>query len=171
MRFSYFLTKATNRQSEHVRIFFFPRQQYLRERASTSRYMHIGCLVTYRERNGNWFYVCVFYMNCTALRHTGHSNEYISCTETVTAQSLQLLGYVLCNRGPRVWFRLWRDFSTQCADRFCGPLWPPPFWYWGFYPWGKVAGTWRLFLHHLVPRCKMYGATPPLPHVPSWRGS
>ena len=114
--FSWWITKATNRQSEHVILINFPRQQWLRERTSVRRYMHIACLVIYKEQNGYWFYVCRFYMNCTALRHTCHSNEFILCTETGIAQSLQLLGYVVCNRGPR--FRLClckRLFYTMCS--------------------------------------------------------
>jgi len=97
MRFSCWITKATNTQSEHVIFITFPRQQWLRERASIRRYMHIDCLVTYKERDGYWFYVCRFCMNFIALRHTCHINTFISCTETGIAQSLQLLDYVLCN--------------------------------------------------------------------------
>ena len=108
MRFSCYITKATNRQSEHVMRINFPRQRRLRERTSIRRYMHIACLVTYKERNGYWFCVCKFYMYCTALRLTGHSNAFISCTETGMANSLQLLGYVLCDRGRRIRFRLCR---------------------------------------------------------------
>ena len=71
------ITKATNRHSEHVILVTFPLQQRLRERTSIRRYMHIACIVTYKERNGYWFCVCRFYMNCTALRHTYHSNTFI----------------------------------------------------------------------------------------------
>ena len=92
LHFSCWITKATNRHSEHVTLPNFPRQQRLRERTSIRRYMHIACLVTYKQRNGYWvcvcvfcvcvfcvcvFCVCVFYMNCTALRHTCHSNAFI----------------------------------------------------------------------------------------------
>jgi len=73
--------------------------------------MHIACLVTYKERNGYWFSVCVFYMNFTALRHTCHINAIILCIETWIAQLLQLLGYVMCSRGPRVQFCLCKGLS------------------------------------------------------------
>jgi hypothetical protein len=53
MRSLCWITKATNRQSEHVIIITFPRQQWLRERALIRRYMHVVCLVTNNERNGN----------------------------------------------------------------------------------------------------------------------
>jgi len=45
-------------------------------------------------------------MSCIALRHTCHSTEFILCTETGIAQSLQLLRFVLCNRGLTVRFCL-----------------------------------------------------------------
>ena len=76
-RFSCWITKATNIQSEHAILIAFPRQQWLRERTWIRLYMHIGCLVTYKDRDGYWFNVCRFYMNCTALRHTCHSNAFI----------------------------------------------------------------------------------------------
>jgi hypothetical protein len=108
MRFPCWMTKATNRQSEHVILIAFPRQQWLRERASIRHYMHIACLVTYKDRY--CFYVGCFCMLCTALRHTCHGNGFILCTETGIAQALQLLDYALCNRVPRVWFRLCKRF-------------------------------------------------------------
>jgi hypothetical protein len=77
LHFSCWITQATNRHSEHVTLITFPRQQRLRERTSIRRYMHIACLVTYKQQNGYWFCVCVFYMNCTALRHTCQSNAFI----------------------------------------------------------------------------------------------
>jgi len=69
MRLSCCITKATNIQSEHVTLITFPRQQWLHKRTSIRRYIHISCLVTYKEQNGYWFFVCRFCINCTALRH------------------------------------------------------------------------------------------------------
>jgi hypothetical protein len=124
MRFSCWKTKATNRQSECIIFITFPRQQRLRERTSIIHCMHISSLVTYEERNGYWFYVCKFYMNCTALRHTGHSDGFISITETGIAQLLQVLGYVLCNRGHTVRFLLCkRLFYIMCRPDL-GPTTP-----------------------------------------------
>ena len=74
---SCWITKATNRQPVHVILITFPWQKWLRESVSIRRYKHIGCLVTYKDRNGYCFNVCRFYMNCTALRHTCHSNAFI----------------------------------------------------------------------------------------------
>jgi hypothetical protein len=45
MRFACWVTKATDTNSEYVILIDFPGQQWLRERASMSRYMHIACLV------------------------------------------------------------------------------------------------------------------------------
>ena len=134
MRFSCCIPKATNRQSEHAIFITFPRQQWLRERASIRRYMQIVCLVTYKERNGNWFFDCRFYTNCTALRHTCHSNVFISCTETVIAQSLQLLGYVLCNRGPRVRFLLDMRLFYTMSRQVLGFTMPPTSLVLGLFP-------------------------------------
>jgi hypothetical protein len=45
MRFAYRITEATNTHSEYVIFIAFPRQQWLRERASMLRYKYIACLV------------------------------------------------------------------------------------------------------------------------------
>jgi hypothetical protein len=45
MRFECWIAKATDRHSEYVILTAFPWQQWLRERALISRYMHIACLV------------------------------------------------------------------------------------------------------------------------------
>ena len=45
MRFACWKTKSTNTHSEHVTLIAFPRQQWLRERASVLRYTYIACLV------------------------------------------------------------------------------------------------------------------------------
>ena len=39
------------RHTEYVVLIAFPRQQWLRERASTLRYAYIACRVSYRVRN------------------------------------------------------------------------------------------------------------------------
>ena len=135
MRFSCRITKATNRQSEHVILITFPLQQWLSERASTRRYMHIACLVTYKGRNVYWFCVCMSYMNCAALRLTDHSNGFILRTETLIAQSLQLLGYVLCKRGPRFQFRLCQRLFYKLSLSFLWSTKPPTIWYRGLFPW------------------------------------
>jgi hypothetical protein len=45
MRFACWITKATDTHSEYVTLIAFPRQQWLRERASVVRYMYIACFV------------------------------------------------------------------------------------------------------------------------------
>jgi hypothetical protein len=70
LRFPWLIAKATNKQSEHIMLITFPRQQQLPERTSLTRYMQIACLVTNTEKNEHWFHVCRFYMKCIALRHT-----------------------------------------------------------------------------------------------------
>jgi hypothetical protein len=42
MRFACWITKATNTHSEYVILIAFPRQQWLRERASVLRYTYIA---------------------------------------------------------------------------------------------------------------------------------
>jgi len=117
MRSSYWITKATNRQSEHVIIIIFPRQQLLRERTSIRRCMHISFLVAYKEEK--WILVLFLYVlyELYCIKTYSHSYGFILCTETEIAQSLQLLGYVLCNRGPRVRFRMCkRLYYTICRS-------------------------------------------------------
>ena len=46
MHFACWITKATDTHSEYVTFIAFPQKQWLREHASMSRYMYIGCLVT-----------------------------------------------------------------------------------------------------------------------------
>ena len=45
MRVAYWITKATDTHSEYVILISFPRQQWLRERASILRYKHIAYTV------------------------------------------------------------------------------------------------------------------------------
>jgi hypothetical protein len=45
MRFACWITKVTDTHSECVILITFPRQQWLRERASVLRYTHIASLV------------------------------------------------------------------------------------------------------------------------------
>jgi quinol-cytochrome oxidoreductase complex cytochrome b subunit len=45
MRIACWITKATNKHSEYVILIAFPRQKWLRERASMLRYTYITCLV------------------------------------------------------------------------------------------------------------------------------
>jgi hypothetical protein len=45
MRFACWITKATDTHSEYAILMAFPRQQWLRERASMLQYMYIGYLV------------------------------------------------------------------------------------------------------------------------------
>jgi hypothetical protein len=45
MRFACWITKATDTHTEYVIFIAFPRQKWLRERASTLRYTYISCLV------------------------------------------------------------------------------------------------------------------------------
>ena len=45
MRFACWITWATGTYLENVILIAFPRQQWLRERATVLRYMHIACLV------------------------------------------------------------------------------------------------------------------------------
>jgi hypothetical protein len=44
MRFAWWVTKATDTHSEYVILIAFPRQQWLRERASMLGYTYIACL-------------------------------------------------------------------------------------------------------------------------------
>jgi hypothetical protein len=144
MRLSCWVTNGTNRQSEHLILITFHRQQWLRERVAIRPYSHFACLVTYKERY--WFYVCRVYINCTALRHTCHSKAFILCTETGVAQSLQLLGYVLCNRGLRFRYICARIFSTLCPDRFCVPHSLLHISYGRLFPWGYSGWGLKLIL-------------------------
>jgi len=120
----------------------------------------------YKERNGYWFYVCRFYTDFIALRHICHSNEFILCTETGIAQSLQLLGYVLCNRGPRVRFRpCKRLYYTKCRPTF-GSVNNPT----NLVPWALSVGVKRPGLQaysYIIQclSCKMYGVTSTLLHM------
>jgi hypothetical protein len=47
MRDTYWKTNATDKYSEYVILIAFPRQQWLRERASLLRNTYIACLVIY----------------------------------------------------------------------------------------------------------------------------
>jgi hypothetical protein len=47
MRTAFWITKATNTQSEYVILIAFPQQQWLRERTSMLGYTYIACLVVY----------------------------------------------------------------------------------------------------------------------------
>jgi hypothetical protein len=46
MRFACWITKATDTHSEYVIFIAFPRQEWLRERASMLHYTHTACIVT-----------------------------------------------------------------------------------------------------------------------------
>jgi hypothetical protein len=48
MRFACRITKATDTHLKYVILIAFPRQQWLRERASMLRYTHVACLVSLR---------------------------------------------------------------------------------------------------------------------------
>ena len=55
MRFACWITKATNTHSEYVTLIAFPRQQWLRQRASMLPYSTLPLLLTYyirRDMNG-----------------------------------------------------------------------------------------------------------------------
>ena len=45
MRFACWMTEATDTHSEYVILLAFPRQHWLRERASVLRCMYVACLV------------------------------------------------------------------------------------------------------------------------------
>jgi hypothetical protein len=47
MRFAYWISKATVRLSEYETLIAFPRQHWLRERASILRYTYMASLVLY----------------------------------------------------------------------------------------------------------------------------
>jgi hypothetical protein len=47
MRFAWWIINATDTHSEYVILNAFPRQQWLRERASVLRYTYIACLLCY----------------------------------------------------------------------------------------------------------------------------
>jgi len=49
MRIACWITKVTNTHSEYVILSAFPRQEWLRERASLLRYTYIGCIVKYNS--------------------------------------------------------------------------------------------------------------------------
>ena len=59
MRFSCWMPKDTDTHSEYVILIAFPLQQWLQERASLFRYMHIARLVVSLP--------CVSYISCTPL--------------------------------------------------------------------------------------------------------
>jgi hypothetical protein len=54
MRIACWITKATDTSSESVIFIAFPRQQWLRERASILRYTYIACLVFICGFVGTW---------------------------------------------------------------------------------------------------------------------
>jgi len=59
--------------------------------------------------------------------------------------------------------------SSRCADRLWGLLNLLSNGYRGLFPPGKAAGVWSWPLNLLlVPRLRMRGAMPPLPHTSSW---
>jgi hypothetical protein len=58
MRFAFWVTKATETRSDYVILIAFPRQQWLRERASMLRYTYIAWLV--KRYYGNGFYFLQF---------------------------------------------------------------------------------------------------------------
>jgi hypothetical protein len=45
IRFACWITKATDTLSEYVILIAFPRQQWLRERATVVRYTYVTCLI------------------------------------------------------------------------------------------------------------------------------
>ena len=45
MRFSFWITKATDTHSEYITLIALPQQEWLHERPSTLRYTYIGCTV------------------------------------------------------------------------------------------------------------------------------
>jgi hypothetical protein len=47
MRFSCWITKATDTRLQYAIHITFPRQQWLRERATVLRYTYIACLVSF----------------------------------------------------------------------------------------------------------------------------
>jgi hypothetical protein len=47
MRFACWITKATDTHSQYIILIAFPRQQWLRERASVLCYAYIACLVSF----------------------------------------------------------------------------------------------------------------------------
>jgi hypothetical protein len=49
MRFACWITKATDTHSEYVIVIAFPRQKWLRERASMLRYAYIAYVVNYQS--------------------------------------------------------------------------------------------------------------------------
>jgi hypothetical protein len=72
MRFACWITKATDTHSEYVILIAFPRQQWLRERASILRYTYIACLVSLlslliTEISALWDTVCVSVCLCMSL--------------------------------------------------------------------------------------------------------
>ena len=75
MRTACWIPKATNTHSEYVTIMSFPRQQWLRERASLSRYIYIACLRTLRRR-------LKYFPSHLILTQMFPSNFWRLCTET-----------------------------------------------------------------------------------------
>jgi hypothetical protein len=55
MRFAWCITKATVTHSEYEILISFPRQQWLRERASLLRYMYTACLCCLKLRHNREF--------------------------------------------------------------------------------------------------------------------
>jgi hypothetical protein len=52
MRFACWITKATDIHSKYVILIAFPRQQWLRERASVLHYTYIACPLHFSVRHG-----------------------------------------------------------------------------------------------------------------------
>jgi hypothetical protein len=104
-------------------------------------------------------------MYCTDLIHTCQSKTFTSCTETKIAQSLQLLGYVVYNRGPRVQFRPYhRHFYTTSRYFYSPPSLLP------IRTGARSLGVNRPGLQdysYIIQGlgCKMCGATPTLDHM------
>jgi len=83
------------------------------------------------------------------------------------AQSAQRLGCGQDGRGS-IPERSWEQFSsTSRSYRVCGPPKPPSQWVLGALSSGAKMST------HLrqLPRLRMRGAMPPVPHTSSWRGT
>ena len=127
--------------------------------------MHISCLVTYKEQNGYWFYVCRFCMNCTALRHTVtvtglyHVLKQGNSVNTITR--LYIVQPRTSGSIASMQETLLHSTRTGCGFRQA----PYKFGSGGSFHGVKRPGLQASSYITQCLGCKPYGATPTLPHM------
>ena len=98
MRVACWITKATDKSSEYVMHISFPRQQWLRERASMLRYTCIGCLLTYVYTRVGTLIVATIYLQLIQNRYMFRSFTVLQCSHQHCAQpvvnDVEVVGYL-----------------------------------------------------------------------------